>query len=235
MGASLARREEVRLLSAQSNFQPFEDRPDRRNAARSLFAGAGAHGARFAAELLTELANKQRTVDDSLSLEETINAMRRAAKQGPVAGGSVWIFGAGTGSVCSPWFPCSPSDFSAFSWTLVDDFGTLLDADFGDAQPLEIELRLAAVQALRALVPAFPAAWPGNVERVGARSCVMSPCHAMLASSSGPSAECSMSMWADTYDTLVAYKSEGSACKFADRKMGGLTAEPLLQTSQLTH
>ena len=34
----------------------------------------------------------------------------------------------------------------------------------------------------------------------------------------------SMSMWASTHDTLVAYKSEGSACKFADRKMGGLTA-----------
>lgn len=33
-----------------------------------------------------------------------------------------------------------------------------------------------------------------------------------------------MSMWASTHDTLVAYKSEGSACKFADRKMGGLTA-----------
>jgi len=33
-----------------------------------------------------------------------------------------------------------------------------------------------------------------------------------------------MSMWASTKDTLVAYKSEGSACKFADRKMGGLNA-----------
>mmetsp|Transcript_135354 Transcript_135354/g.191509 ORF Transcript_135354/g.191509 Transcript_135354/m.191509 type:complete len:286 (+) Transcript_135354:66-923(+) len=34
----------------------------------------------------------------------------------------------------------------------------------------------------------------------------------------------SMSMWASTADTLVAYKSEGSACKFADRLMGGLKA-----------
>ena len=50
--------------------------------ARSLFAGAGAHGARFAAELLTELAAKQRTVEAELSMEETINAIRRAAKQG---------------------------------------------------------------------------------------------------------------------------------------------------------
>ena len=33
-----------------------------------------------------------------------------------------------------------------------------------------------------------------------------------------------MSMWSDTHDILVAYKSEGSACKFADRKMGGLKA-----------
>ena len=31
-------------------------------------------------------------------------------------------------------------------------------------------------------------------------------------------------MWASTADTLVAYKSEGSACKFADRLMGGLKA-----------
>ena len=29
MGASLARREEVRLLSAASSFQPFEDSPQR--------------------------------------------------------------------------------------------------------------------------------------------------------------------------------------------------------------
>jgi len=29
-------------------------------------------------------------------------------------------------------------------------------------------------------------------------------------------------MWASTHDTLVGYKSEGSACKFADKKMGGL-------------
>lgn len=50
--------------------------------ARSLFAGAGAHGARFAAELLTELAAKQRTVEAELSMEETISAIRRAAKQG---------------------------------------------------------------------------------------------------------------------------------------------------------
>mmetsp|Transcript_13819 Transcript_13819/g.25898 ORF Transcript_13819/g.25898 Transcript_13819/m.25898 type:complete len:280 (-) Transcript_13819:353-1192(-) len=34
----------------------------------------------------------------------------------------------------------------------------------------------------------------------------------------------SMSMWSATHDTLVAYKSEGSACKFADRLMGGLNS-----------
>jgi len=34
----------------------------------------------------------------------------------------------------------------------------------------------------------------------------------------------SMSMWSSTPDTLVAYKSEGSACKFADKEMGGLNA-----------
>lgn len=34
----------------------------------------------------------------------------------------------------------------------------------------------------------------------------------------------SMSMWASTKDTLVGYKSEGSNCKFADKKMGGLNA-----------
>lgn len=33
-----------------------------------------------------------------------------------------------------------------------------------------------------------------------------------------------MSMWSETKDTLVAYKSEGSACKFADRLMGGLNS-----------
>eukprot|EP00437_Effrenium_voratum_P006608 CAMPEP_0181437020 /NCGR_PEP_ID=MMETSP1110-20121109/21156_1 /TAXON_ID=174948 /ORGANISM="Symbiodinium sp., Strain CCMP421" /LENGTH=89 /DNA_ID=CAMNT_0023560619 /DNA_START=62 /DNA_END=328 /DNA_ORIENTATION=- len=32
----------------------------------------------------------------------------------------------------------------------------------------------------------------------------------------------SMSMWASTKDTLVGYKSMGSACMFADKKMGGL-------------
>ena len=48
-------------------------------------------GARFAAELLTELAQRQRTVDDALSLEETINAMRRAAKQGVEIWGFRWI------------------------------------------------------------------------------------------------------------------------------------------------
>jgi len=39
----------------------------------------------------------------------------------------------------------------------------------------------------------------------------------------------SMSMWADTQDTLVGYKSEGSACKYADKAMGGLRA-PTAQT-----
>jgi len=34
----------------------------------------------------------------------------------------------------------------------------------------------------------------------------------------------SMSMWSSTPDALVAYKSEGSACKFADKEMGGLNA-----------
>lgn len=34
-----------------------------------------------------------------------------------------------------------------------------------------------------------------------------------------------MSMWSKTKDTLVAYKSEGSACKFADKLMGGLQAK----------
>lgn len=38
-----------------------------------------------------------------------------------------------------------------------------------------------------------------------------------------------MSMWSETKDTLVAYKSEGSACKYADREMGGLAA-PTAQT-----
>ena len=33
-------------------------------------------------------------------------------------------------------------------------------------------------------------------------------------------------MWASTHDTLVGYKSEGSACKFADKKMGGLESVP---------
>ncbi|CAE7761265.1 EXPA13 [Symbiodinium microadriaticum] len=33
-----------------------------------------------------------------------------------------------------------------------------------------------------------------------------------------------MSMWSETHDTLVAYKSEGSACKYADRLMGGLSS-----------
>jgi len=39
----------------------------------------------------------------------------------------------------------------------------------------------------------------------------------------------SMSMWSSTADTLVAYKSEGSACKYADKEMGGLDA-PTAQT-----
>lgn len=186
MGASLARREEVRLLSAQSNFQPFEDRPERwerseevcavclselsrakcfqlpecghnyhalcvasafqiqqlcplcrtavsdgtcMEVARSLFAGAGVAGARFAAELLTELAQRQRTVDEALSLEETINAMRRAAKQG---------------------------DDSK-----IPMIAAVLQSPANSSGDVEIELRIAAVQALRALVPAFPAAWPG--------------------------------------------------------------------------
>jgi len=38
-----------------------------------------------------------------------------------------------------------------------------------------------------------------------------------------------MSMWADTEDTLVGYKSEGDSCKFADKEMGGLSA-PTAQT-----
>lgn len=39
----------------------------------------------------------------------------------------------------------------------------------------------------------------------------------------------SMSMWGATKDTLVGYYSEGSACKFADKDMGGLSA-PTAQT-----
>jgi len=38
-----------------------------------------------------------------------------------------------------------------------------------------------------------------------------------------------MSMWSSTPDTLVGYKSEGSACKYADKDMGGLSA-PTAQT-----
>lgn len=188
MGGSLTRREEVRLLSAQSNFQPF-DRDERRErsedlcavclseqnkakcfqlsecghtyhalcvasafqiqqlcplcrtpvsdatcmeVARSLFAGAGAHGARFAAELLTELAAKQRTVEAELSMEETISAIRRAAKQGDDS--KIPMIAA----ILQPGASSS-----------------------GDALSQEIEVRLAAVHALRALVPAFPSAWPG--------------------------------------------------------------------------
>lgn len=62
------------VTMSKNSLSPFQ--------ARSLFAGAGAHGARFAAELLTELAAKQRTVEAELSMEETISAIRRAAKQG---------------------------------------------------------------------------------------------------------------------------------------------------------
>eukprot|EP00931_Biecheleriopsis_adriatica_P070423 TRINITY_DN44192_c0_g1_i1.p1 TRINITY_DN44192_c0_g1~~TRINITY_DN44192_c0_g1_i1.p1 ORF type:complete len:280 (+),score=51.21 TRINITY_DN44192_c0_g1_i1:97-936(+) len=38
-----------------------------------------------------------------------------------------------------------------------------------------------------------------------------------------------MSMWSKTHDTLVGYKSEGSACKYGDKEMGGLKA-PTAQT-----
>eukprot|EP00434_Breviolum_minutum_P017840 symbB.v1.2.015745.t1/scaffold1123.1/size136624/10 len=100
--------------------------------ARSLFAGAGAHGARFAAELLTELAAKQRTVEAELSMEETISAIRRAAKQGDDS--KIPMIAA----ILQPGASSS-----------------------GDALSQEIEVRLAAVHALRALVPAFPSAWPG--------------------------------------------------------------------------
>merc|ERR1719392_304555 len=34
----------------------------------------------------------------------------------------------------------------------------------------------------------------------------------------------SMSMWADTSDTIVGFESDGGSCKFADAKMGGLDA-----------
>ena len=90
--------------------------------ARSLF-GAGAHGARFAAELLEELSARQRTVDAELSTAETIAALHRAARQGDAA--------------------------------KVPMVAALL------RESEDVELRLAAVEALRALVPAFPAAWPG--------------------------------------------------------------------------
>lgn len=39
----------------------------------------------------------------------------------------------------------------------------------------------------------------------------------------------SLSMWADTKDTIVGYQSDGGACKYADKAMGGLTS-PTAQT-----
>jgi len=51
----------------------------------------------------------------------------------------------------------------------------------------------------------------------------------LLTSSHGAEIRGSMSMWSATHDTLVAYKSEGSACKYADAEMGGLSA-PTAQT-----
>lgn len=184
MGATLARREEVRLL-AEGSF-PLQDRAERpepseelcavclselsrarcfqldcghkyhslclassfqiqqlcplcragvsdatcTEVARSLFVGAGPHGARFAAELLTELGARQRTVDAELSSEETISAIQRAAKTGDDS--KIPMIAA----LLQP-------EESGFS---------------GDTQ---VELRLVAVQALRNLVPAFPGGWPG--------------------------------------------------------------------------
>ncbi|CAE7253632.1 XRN4 [Symbiodinium sp. CCMP2592] len=101
--------------------------------ARSLFAGAGPHGASFAAELLSELGSRLRTVETELSVEETVAAIQRCAKQG---------------------------DDSK-----IPMIATLLQAapsgSEGPAAVQELEVRLAAVQALRTLVPAFPAQWPG--------------------------------------------------------------------------
>lgn len=53
---------------------------------------------------------------------------------------------------------------------------------------------------------------------------VLATCSLARASQKG-----SMSMWSSTPDTLVAYKSEGSACKYADKELGGLQA-PTAQT-----
>merc|ERR1712232_1021388 len=46
---------------------------------------------------------------------------------------------------------------------------------------------------------------------------------------SASSHEGTMSMWADTKDTIVGYKSDGGSCKYADKEMGGLAA-PTAQT-----
>ena len=91
------------LISSSS--QPFCRLPKTkpRPEARSLFAGAGAAGARFAAELLTELAQRQRTVDEALSLEETINAMRRAAKQGMDGDGEMVVVSMAMGVPPNGW------------------------------------------------------------------------------------------------------------------------------------
>lgn len=43
--------------------------------------------------------------------------------------------------------------------------------------------------------------------------------HALAAATKG-----SMSMWSDTKDTIVGFKSDGGACKYADKEMGGLNA-----------
>jgi len=60
------------------------------------------------------------------------------------------------------------------------------------------------------------------------KSALVAACYAGAASA-GTVHNGKMSMWSSTPDTIVGYKSEGSACKFADKEMGGLSA-PTAQT-----
>eukprot|EP00933_Yihiella_yeosuensis_P025577 TRINITY_DN19828_c0_g5_i2.p1 TRINITY_DN19828_c0_g5~~TRINITY_DN19828_c0_g5_i2.p1 ORF type:complete len:520 (-),score=122.23 TRINITY_DN19828_c0_g5_i2:63-1622(-) len=100
--------------------------------ARFLLSESGSHGGQLlAAELLTDLKARGRTPDSELSAQETISALRRAAQKGETA--------------------------------KIPSIAALLG--FGEGavarSPQPAEVRLAAVEALRTLVPTFPSQWPG--------------------------------------------------------------------------
>eukprot|EP00439_Symbiodinium_sp_Y106_P062907 s1273_g9.t1 len=268
MGASLGGERNVRLLSPEIASPTYlqRDRPEREpQTTEDLCAVCLSELSRAKSELLSELGNRLRTVETELSVEETVAAIQRCAKQG---------------------------DDSK-----IPMIATLLQAapsgSEGPAAVQELEVRLAAVQALRTLVPAFPAQWPGwqavrgllrevaceagaaeelrlsavqalkEVSRRDARDEALPgpwvpECHvqhfiarrpflllrlvdpsiseaeaimvralmfSFVALASAAVRQGTMSMWSETHDTLVAYKSEGSACKYADRLMGGLNSE----------